>query len=314
MTRRLRDLGEHGWIGRLLPRLAAGGRVLVGPGDDAAALRPGRRPLLATVDALAEGTHFRLGWETPAALGRRAFRVNASDVAAMGGVPLAALVAIEAPPSLPAAVLDGVMRGLAADARRAGAAVVGGNLAAGRRLVVTVALLGEAPGRVVTRAGARPGDLLVVTGTLGGAGFAVRDLVRGRRRARRPSVPSRLAAGRALARVAHAMIDVSDGLLQDAGHVARASGVALELDAPRLPVAVACRAALGDAAPAFAATSGEDYELFAAVPPRRLAALRGLGCRLTVVGRVRAGRPAVTLLDAAGRPMPRLRRGFDHFV
>jgi thiamine-monophosphate kinase len=312
MPRRLRDLGEHGWIGRLLPRLSAGGRVLVGPGDDAAVLRPGRRPLLVTVDALAEGTHFRLGWETPAALGRRAFRVNASDVAAMGGVPVAALVAIEAPPSLPAAVLDGIMRGLTADARRAGAAVVGGNLTAGRRLVVTVTLLGEAPGRVVTRAGAKAGDLLVVTGTLGGAGLAVCALQKGRR-ARRPAVPSRLAAGRALARFAHAMIDVSDGVLQDAGHVARASGVALELSAPRLPVAAACRAALGDAASTFAATAGEDYELLAAVPPRRLAALRGLGCALTVVGRVRAGRPVATLLDAAGRPVRLPRGGFDHF-
>lgn len=314
MPPRLRDLGEHGFLGRLLPRLAgAGGRVLVGPGDDAAVLRPGRRPLVWTVDALAEGTHFRLGWEAPAALGRRAFRVNASDVAAMGGVPVAALVALEAPATLAASVLDGVMRGLAADARRAGAVVVGGNVAAGRRLVVTVALLGETPGRVVTRGGARPGDLLVVTGTLGGAGLAVWALRRGRR-VPRPGVPSRLAAGRALARVAHAMIDVSDGLVQDAGHVARASGVTLELAAPQLPVAPACRAALGAAAAAFAATAGEDYELLAAVPPRRLAALRDVGCRLTVVGRVRAGRPGVRLVDEGGRPVRLPRRGFDHFA
>jgi thiamine-monophosphate kinase len=310
VPRRLRDLGEHGFLGRLLPRLRGdGGRVLVGPGDDAAVLRPGRRPLLCTVDALAEGTHFRLGWETPAALGRRAFRVNASDVAAMGGTPLAALVAIEAPPSLPASVLDGVMRGLAADARRTGAAVVGGNLTAGRRLVITVTLLGEAPGRVVARRGARPGDVLVVTGALGGAGTAVRALLRGRRVAR-PPVPLRLDAGRALARVAHAMIDVSDGLVQDAGHLARASGVALEIDAHRLPIAAACRAAYGDAAAAMAACAGEDYELLAAMPPRRVASL---DCRVTVVGRVRAGRPAVGLLDADGRPMDLPRRGFDHF-
>lgn len=311
MPRRLRDLGEHGFLGRLLPHLRDDGRrVLVGPGDDAAVLRAGRRPLLCTVDAIAEGTHFRLGWETPAALGRRAYRVNASDVAAMGGTPLAALVAIEAPPSLPASVLDGVMRGLAADARRTGATVVGGNLAAGRRLVVTVTLLGEAPGRVVTRRGARPGDVLVVTGPLGGAGTAVRALLRGRR-VTRPAVPLRLDAGQALARVAHAMIDVSDGLAQDAGHLARAGGVALELDVHRLPIAAACRQAYGDAAGVVAATAGEDYELLAAVPPRRLAAL---GVRVTVVGRVRAGRPAVRLLDASGHPvrLPR-RAGFDHF-
>src|SRR5262245_11585603 len=109
---RLGDVGEHGWIARLLRELPAGRRVLVGPGDDAAAVRAPRRPLLLTTDTLVEGVHFRLRWESPAALGRRALRINLSDVAAMGGRALAALVAIEAPSGLPAAVLDGLMRGL----------------------------------------------------------------------------------------------------------------------------------------------------------------------------------------------------------
>ncbi|MCW5890095.1 MAG: hypothetical protein KIT14_06035 [bacterium] len=210
MPRRLRDLGEHGFLGRLLPRLhAAGGRVLVGPGDDAAALRSGRRPLLWTIDALAEGTHFRLGWETPAALGRRAFRVNASDLAAMGGTPVAALVAIEAPPSLPASVLGGVMRGLVADARRAGAAVVGSNLAARPAARRHGGAPRRAPGRVVTQAAARPATCSSSPARSAAPGSPC-ALLR-RRRVRRPAVPSRLAAGRALARVAHAAVDVSDG-------------------------------------------------------------------------------------------------------
>src|SRR5262249_535825 len=137
MPRRLRDLGEHAWIAGLVRRLggrSAGGRLVLGPGDDAAVLRAGRRPLLLTVDPRVEGRLFRLGGEAPAALGRRVLRTNLSDVAAMGGVPVAALVAMQAPPRLPVAVLDGIMRGLLSDARRHRVAIAGGNLVAGPQL------------------------------------------------------------------------------------------------------------------------------------------------------------------------------------
>lgn len=312
-ARTLAAVGEHAWIRALLGRLPpAGGRVLVGPGDDCAVLSTRGRPVVLTVDALVEGTHFRLGWESPAALGRRALRVNVSDLAAMAAEPLAALVAVEAPPALPRAVLDGVMRGLAADARRLGIAVVGGNVAAGSHLALTVTLVGEAPGRVLTRGGARPGDLLFVTWTLGGAAAAVRALVAGWAAAR-PPVPVRLAVARRLAPLASAAIDVSDGLLQDLGHVCRASGVAAEVDAARVPVAAGCRRALGAVALDVALTGGEDYELLVAVPARRAARLRVPGSRLTCVGRVVAGRPAVRVLDAAGRPLVPRQAGFDHF-
>ncbi len=315
MSTRLRDLGEHRWIARLLRTLPPGPDVVVGPGDDAAALRPSRRALLVTTDTLIDGTHFRLAWETPAALGRRALRVNLSDVAAMGGTPRAAVVALAAPPRLPARVLDQLMRGLAADARRHGVAVVGGNLAAADQLAITVTLLGEAGVRIVRRGAARAGDDVWVTGTLGGAGTAVRALLAGRR-ARRPPVPVRLAVGRRLAPLAHAMIDLSDGLVQDLGHVCRASGVAGELDAAALPVHPGCRRLLGDRAPRFAACSGEDYELLFSAPQRRrrdLARLSlALDCRLTRIGRIVTGRPCVQLL-AGGRSIALPRAGFDHF-
>jgi thiamine-monophosphate kinase len=312
---RLADVGEQAWIARLTRRLARSGRgdrrVLLGPGDDAAAVRPGGRPLLLTVDTLVEGVHFRRRWLSPAALGRRAFAVNASDVAAMGGRPAFALLALEAPGSLPAADLDAVAAGVDAAARRAGARLVGGNLSAGARLAITLALVGVVPGRLVTRAGARPGDRLWLTGTLGGAGLGVR-------RGRLAAVPLRIAAGVLLARVASAMIDVSDGLVQDLGHVCRASGVGAEIELARLPVAPAVRRALKAGAPRFAAAAGEDYELLAAVPPARervLAPLRHrLGCRLTCVGRIVAGRPAVRVLDARGRAVRLPRGGFDHFA
>ena len=319
MARLLRDVGEHAWIARLVGRLGAAARdrrVLVGPGDDAAAIRPGRRPLLLTTDALIEGVHFRAGWAAPSVLGRRAFAVNASDLAAMGGEPTFALLALEAPGRLRTADLDALVRGFARAAARAGARLVGGNLVAGSHLAITATLLGEASGPVVGRAGARPGDALYVTGTLGRAGVAVRALRAGRRTPW-PLPPLRLRAGRLLAPLAHAMIDVSDGLLQDAGHLCRASGASAEILAACLPVATACRRALGDEAARFAATSGEDYELLVAVPPRAERALAGLrlrlGCRLTRIGRIVAGRPVVRVLDAAGQPVATRRAGFDHF-
>lgn len=316
--RRLREVGEHRWLERLVRRLAGGSApaVVVGPGDDAAVVRTRGPRLLLTIDALIEGVHFRRGWLVPAALGRRAFGAAASDVAAMGGRPRFALLALEAPPHLPVVELDAVVRGVAHAARGSGARLVGGNLARAPRLGLTVAVVGEARGRIVTRAGARPGDVLYVTGTLGASGTAVRRLAAGRRAAL-ADPPRRVRAGELLARVAHAMIDVSDGLVQDLDHLCHASGVAAVLELARVPVARACRRALGARAAAFAITAGEDYELLVAVPAARrraLARLRArLGCRLTAVGRIAAGRPAVRVLDARGRPVRLPRRGFDHF-
>ena len=319
MKGRLRDVGEHPWLRLVLRELARGGRdrrVIVGPGDDAAVVRVGRRAIVLTTDTLVEGRHFRAGWWLPAALGERAFRVNASDVAAMGARPSFALLAIEAPGGMAAADLDALVRGFARAARRAGAVLVGGNLAAGPHLAVTVALLGDVSGRAVTRAGARVGDGVYITGTLGGAGAAVRARVAGRR-VRMPAVPDRGETGPRLAGVASAMIDVSDGLLQDLGHVCRASGVGAVVEAARIPVAAACRRALGARAPLFAAAAGEDYELLLTVPPRRARALSRiasrLDCRLTRIGTIVAGRPAVRLVDARGRTIAPPRGGFDHF-
>ena len=317
MPRLLRDLGEHAWIARLTGRLAArrmDRRVLVGPGDDAAVIRPGRRPIVLTTDALVEDVHFRRAWLTPSALGRRAFAVNASDVAAMGARPTVALLAIETPSRFRTADLDAIVGGFAAAARRAGAVLVGGNLSSGPHLAITVALLGEADGRVVTRAGARPGDAVYVTGALGRTGAAVRRLLAGGR-GRLPPLPDRVRTGRLLARVAHAMIDVSDGLVQDLGHVCRASGVAADVALDDVPVSPSCRAALGADAAAFAAGAGEDYELLFTVPRGREASLARqaprLGCAMTRIGRIVRGRPAVRVdglvQSAAGRA------GFDHF-
>jgi thiamine-monophosphate kinase len=276
----------------------------------------GRTTLLATTDALVEGVHFRAGWLSPRALGARAYGVNASDIAAMGGEPIWALMALEVPPHVRAATLDAIVAGFVAAARRHGAVLAGGNVTGGRNLAITVTVLGRAPGRVVTRAGARPGDRVVVTGRFGAMGAALRDRRAGRAAAL-PQVPDRVAAGRLLARVASAMIDVSDGLVQDLGHVARASGVAIRVDAASVPLAPALRRR-GRSGVTLALTAGEDYELACTVPQRRLAVLRRLAdrlrCPLTPIGVVERGRPGVRVVEVDGTPVALERGGFDHLA
>ena len=300
---------------RSLPR--AGRDVLLGPGDDAAALRVGGTTLLVTTDALVEGVHFRAGWYSPRALGARAYGVNASDIAAMGGRPFAAVMALEVPGDVRAATLDGIVAGFVAAAGAHGAVLVGGNLTRGPVLAITVTLLGRAGSRLVTRSGARAGDHVFVTGRVGAMGVAVRDRRRGQPTPL-PRVPDRVAAGALLGRVAGAMIDVSDGLAQDLGHVARASRVAIRLEASCVPVAPACRRRAGAGALALALTGGEDYELACTVPPRRLAALARvtgrLGCALTRIGVVESGRPSVTVTAPDGTPLHLGRAGFDHLA
>jgi len=315
---RSRRLTEHEWIRRLVRGLPRPGRgVVLGPGDDTAALRIDGTTLLVTTDALVAGVHFRPGWFSPRALGARAYGVNASDVAAMGGRPLAAVMALEVAGDVTTATLDGIVAGFVAAARAHGAFLVGGNLTRGPALAITVTLLGRAGPRLVTRAGARPGDHVFVTGRLGAMGAAVRDRRRGQP-APLPRVPDRVGAGALLARVASAMIDVSDGLVQDLGHVARASGVEVRLEASRIPVAAACRRRAGAGALGLALAAGEDYELACTVPQRGLAALARLagrlGCPLTRIGVIERGRPVVTITAPDAAPLRVAAAGFDHLA
>jgi thiamine-monophosphate kinase len=292
---------------RALPLRGEG--VVVGPGDDAAVLRlrPGE-DLVATVDAVVEGVHFDARF-APADVGWKALAVNLSDLAAMGARPLHALVALGVPAGTPGARLAGVARGLGACARAHRLAVVGGNVTRARELSVTVTALGAvAEGRAVLRGGARPGDLVAVTGTLGDAALgrspgAPAALAR---RQRRPT--PRLAAGRALAGVVRAAVDVSDGLAQDLGHLCAASGVGARIGVAELPLSAAYRRAARGLADPFAAAlgGGEDYELLVAVAPRSLARARAAAARggvpLTVIGRfVRGG--GVEVVGARGEPV-----------
>ena len=235
---RLSELGEHGLLAELERRGLARGIE-----HDAAELGGG---LVVTQDALVEGVHFRLDWTSYRELGYRAAAVNLSDLAASGAEPQALLVTLAAPGELE---LEGVVE-LYEGLNEPGIPIAGGDTSSASQLMLAVTAVGRSE-RVPGRAGARPGDLVVVTGPLGAAGAAFRE-------GRHARPPLRLGEGRRLAAVANALTDVSDGLAVDAGHLAARSGCRLELD-------------LGQGSFAPGATVedlgfGEDYELLAATP------------------------------------------------
>lgn len=302
---------------RALP--LAGEGVLLGPGDDAAVLRPPRgEELVATVDAVEEGVHFDARF-TPADVGWKALAVNLSDLAAMGARPLWALVALGVPAGTAPARLAGVARGLGACARRFGIAVIGGNVTRAPALSLTVTVVGSArAGRALRRKGARPGDAVLVSGTLGEAALGLEPGAPAAlaRRQRRPE--PRLALGRALAGLASAAIDVSDGLVQDLGHLCRASGVGASVRLAELPLSPAYRRATAGRPDPWAAalSGGEDYELCVTVPLGKvaaaLAAARRAGTPLCVVGTVtRARGVQVARPDGGHHPVT---RGHDHLA
>lgn len=311
------DLIEH------LASLTGESRALVGIGDDAAVMDQGGPDLLlATVDMLVDNVHFQRDQEGASFIGEWAVTVNLSDVAAMGGRPLYALVSLALPPTLPIAWLESLYEGLTSRARAHGTSVIGGNIArTDGALVIDVAVLGTvAREHVVLRSGARPGDVLAITGALGTR--AARRLLRERGlRVRdsdqdwldRHAIPAaRLESGQALAResAADAMIDVSDGLSSDLLHLCRASDVGAVLEADRLPIAPAVRRAAEalhlDPAE-LALNGGEDYELLVAVAPEKWRAAREatISAGLTAIGHCRPVDEGIKMLQGgATHPLP----------
>jgi thiamine-monophosphate kinase len=349
-------MGEFELLALLRERLpTAGPRLVLGSGDDAAITVPGGA-VATSVDALVEGVHFRRENASLRQIGRKALSTALSDLAAMGAQAGEAYIVLGAPEGMSEAELLELGDGMAAVAGETGTAIAGGDLTRAPVLTLAVTVTGHADRAedFVTRGGARPGDALVVTGELGGAaaglllieepGLAAAafgadatdlagfdpgkrtrpgdlDLVSADALRRRQLDPTPLiAAGQALAAAgATAMIDLSDGLAGDANHVAVAGAALLAIDADELPIApgVAAIAAAADRDPLeLAATGGEDYELFAALPPNAVAgarqALAALGTSLTVVGRVESADtagPRAELRRRGGEALPS--RGFD---
>ncbi len=280
MTQRLpgtlESVGEFGLVAALTARFAQGSDVVLGPGDDAAVVRVQGGEVVASLDMSVQGRHFRLDWSTAADIGHKAAAQNLSDINAMGGRPTALLVGLGAPPDLDTAWALEFADGLAEEASMLGASVVGGDLTRADAITIAVTVLGVCEHGVVRRSGAHPGDVVALAGRQGwaDAGYAV--LARGFRSPRvvvdahRRPAPPYSAGPEAASLGATAMIDVSDGLLQDVGHLATASGVAIDIESARFEVAEplqAVGAALGVDPRRFVLTGGDDYCLVAAFPP-----------------------------------------------
>lgn len=307
-------LGEFGLISRVTSGRQQPPSTLLGPGDDAAVVAAPDGRVVACTDVLVAGVHFRLDWSSPEQVGRKAAAANLADIAAMGAVPTALLVGLACPADTPVAILTGLADGLWAEAAVAGAGVVGGDVASSATLVLSVTALGSLEGRApVTRSGARPGDLLAVCGRLGwaAAGWAV--LARGFRSpvavvgAHRAPEPPYPAGPLAAVAGATAMIDVSDGLLADLGHVASASGVRIDVRSGAFEVPgrlVDVGAALGVDPMQWVLTGGEDHALAATFPPER-----DIPEGWTVIGAVREGAAEVLVDGRAYDAVP----GWTHF-
>jgi len=332
--RSVADLGEWGVIAAIAGRLPAGSLTSVGIGDDAAVVGAPSGSVVAAVDLLLEGRHFRRDWSSAYDIGVKAAARSLADIAAMGAVNTALLVALAAPGTLPASWPVDLADGLAAEASRAGAGIVGGDTARADSVVLSVTALGDLAGRrPVLRSGASPGDVIAVAGPLGRSAAGLALLAAGVTADAtsaalaglvaahlRPSPPYQ-AGPEAAMLGATAMIDVSDGLVADLGHIAAASGVALDIDSSSLviggPLAEAA-AMLRDKSDSYGTnsgfsthsiarewvlTGGEDHSLVAMFPASAV-----LPSQWQVIGHVRAG--AGVTVDGAPHEGP---GGWQHF-
>lgn len=326
----IEDLGEFGLIDRIVARLgdAAAVEIVVPPGDDAAAWTVDAGLAVATVDTLADGTHWRRDTMSLADVGWRAVTTSLSDLAAMGAEPGYVLIAVNLGPDAELGDVDGFADGVADACRRYGVRVAGGNVAAAHATSVSTTAFGSATTdddlapALLRRDAACAGDVVAVSGTPGAAAAGLALIESGRAHAqgapplvrahRRP--PARLALGRAAVESGvRCAIDISDGLLQDLGHVARASRVGIEVDVDALPLHPAAVELLdAERALELALRGGEDYELALSAPAATLGALPPAGTTITTIGRVVTAHPGeVVALGADGRPLAQPSGGWD---
>ena len=320
--RTLREVGEFGLIDRIARQALQGERVLLGPGDDAAVLAAPDGRVVASTDLLLQGRHFRTDWSTAYQVGRKAAAQNLADIAAMGAAPTGLLVGLAAPADLPLDWAERLAEGLADEGALVGVSVAGGDTTRGDSIMIAVTALGDLGGRApVTRAGAHPGDKVAVAGELGWSvcgyellrrGVAATGPQKALARHRSPQPPYAQGPVAALAG-ATAMIDVSDGLLADLGHIARESDVGIDVE----PGAFAIPDELAEAAHrldvdvlTWILTGGEDHALAACFP-----AAADIPQGWSVIGTVLkrsadSSAPRVTVAGAAWAGP----QGWDHFA
>lgn len=325
----LRELGEFGLIERIRRATPKGRGVRIGIGDDAAWLECRGRSFLITSDLLIEGIHFNLKWTSLYGLGYKTLAVNLSDLAAMGGRPAYLILSLGIPVDFKAEDVEEFYRGIRALASQSGVALVGGDTSASKRFFISACVVGHSPHRPVTRGGGKVGDELYVTGTLGDSALGLKLLKQRGARAgdknhaylisRHCFPTARLKAGITLARerLAKAMIDVSDGLLQDLTHLCKASGVGAVVWEDALPLSGAYRTVAGKRGPLYALTGGEDYELLFCLRRRDRGRLekirRRLGVGMARIGACVPSREGIRVIDRQGKPRSISISGYDHF-
>jgi len=327
---KLAERGEFGIIAALQQHCAGSPELITGIGDDCAVIAPpAGEQLLVTSDLLTEGIHFRRDWTDFHRLGRKCAGVNLSDLAAMGATPRFLFLALSLPADLDTDDLDAFFAGFLAACSEHGAVLAGGDTCASAAgLTVSVTALGSAPaGQAILRNGAREGDGLYVSGTLGDSSLALQQLLVGQPPdpfllSRHLDPTPRVALGRALARagLATAMIDLSDGLLADLGHLLAASDCGARIDTDQLPLSAAFSTGSAASPPLaeLALTGGEDYELLFSAPANSEAALQTLAREtrtpLTCIGRILPADAGLQLFVAdRPRPLPE-NQGYKHFA
>ena len=324
---KLNRLGEFGLIEQVRRSMPTSGDVRLGIGDDAAWLRAKTDSFLVTADLLLEDVHFNLNWTSLSDLGYKTLAVNLSDIAAMGGVPAYLTLSLGIPSRFTSEELDRFYRGIKSLAMRHNVVVVGGDTSTADKLLISACLIGHAPYQPIRRGGAKLKNDIYVTGTLGDSALGLQLLKRGMftqkgagyllSRHHKPT--PRLGVGALLARkeLATAMIDISDGLLQDLGHICRASRLGARIWEETLPLSRAYRELAGNEGSHYAISGGEDYELLfcARQSDRQLIDRLQHQVRvpLTRIGTCVPADQGVFCLDRSGQPISVPAVGHDHF-
>ncbi len=324
----LKEVGEFGLIERIRRATPKGRGVRIGIGDDAAWVECRNHSILVTSDLLIEGIHFNLKWTSPYGLGYKTLAVNLSDIAAMGGTPAYLMLSLGIPVDFKTEDVEEFYRGIRTLASRSGVSLVGGDTSASRRFFISACLLGHSPHKPITRGGGKMGDDLYVTGTLGDSALGLKFLKEKGAQTGKEQVylisrhrfpTARLKAGTTLARekIARAMIDVSDGLLQDLGHLCKASGIGAVIWENALPLSRAYRMYAGKKGALYALTGGEDYELLFCMRPRDRSRLekfkKRLGVPVARIGKCVARSEGIKVINRKGEQLSISVTGYDHF-